>query len=62
MAYAISFTALRAVTVALRCRWYEPSKEKLKTHINHAEGVYIINSAGIAYYHGKAVDIIKPQV
>ena len=30
-------------------------------HFNHAEGVYIINSVGIAYHQCEALYIIKPQ-
>ena len=32
------------------------------SHPNHAEGVYIINSVGIAYHQCEALYIIKPQV
>jgi len=31
------------------------------SHLNHAEGVYIINSTGIAYHQHEALYIIKPQ-
>jgi len=31
------------------------------SHPNHAEGVYIINSAGIAYHQHEVLYIIKPQ-
>jgi len=31
------------------------------SHLNHAEGVYIINSVGIAYHQCEALYIIKPQ-
>ena len=31
------------------------------SHPNHAEGVYIINSVGIAYHQCEALYIIKPQ-
>jgi len=29
---------------------------------NHAKGVYIINSAGIAYHKNEVLYIIKPQI
>jgi hypothetical protein len=31
------------------------------SHPNHAEGVYIINSVGIAYHQCEALYIIKPH-
>ena len=31
------------------------------SHPNHAKGVYIINSKGIAYHQHEVLDIIKPQ-
>ena len=32
------------------------------SHLNHAEGVYIINSVGIAYHQCEALYVIKSQV
>ena len=32
------------------------------SHLNHAKGVYIINSKGIAYHQLKVLYIIKPHI
>ena len=44
------------------CLYFEKGEELFaSSHPNHAEGVYIINSEGIAYHQHGVLYIIKPQ-